>query len=244
MPSTNKTPNLGLDQWAGNEYPKRADFNSDFAAIDAAHPGTNTKAEPIAADSVLLYDSADAAKPKKTLLSALTTFFKTTLADTFAALVHTHKWVDITDPPGSYTPSVHTHAAGDITSGVLLVARGGTGAGDAAGARSSLGAATAPTSVTATLPASGWTLNSSTTCYEQTVPVTGLLASDSTKTVTVWPHGSTDAAAQLLTDAAYAAIFTQGGYAACNQDGNLYCRGPAGGSKPQVDFPVDVVFHR
>lgn len=107
-----------------------------------------------------------------------------------------------------------------------------------------IGAATAPTSVTVTLPVSGWTLNSSTTCYEQTVPVTGLLASDSTKTVTVWPHGSTDAAAQLLTDAAYAAIFTQGGYSACNTDGHLYCRGPAGGSKPQVDFPVDVVFHR
>lgn len=107
-----------------------------------------------------------------------------------------------------------------------------------------IGAAITPTSVTVTLPASGWVLNSSTTCYEQTVPVAGLLASDNTATVTAWPHGSTDAAAQLLTDAAYGAIFAPGGYAACTTDGQLYCRGPAGGDKPQVDFPADVVFHR
>ena len=236
--------NLNLSLPEGNDYADITVLTEDLKKIDAAHPGTNTKAEPIAADSVLLYDSADAAKPKKTLLSALTTFFKTTLADTFAALVHTHKWVDITDPPGSYTPSAHTHAAGDITSGVLPVARGGTGAGDAAGARSSLGAATAPTSVTVTLPASGWVLNSSTTCYEQTVPVTGLLATDSTKTVTVCSHGSTDAAAQLLTDEAYGCIFTKGGYAACNTAGKLYVRGPAGGDKPTVDFQVYVIIHR
>lgn len=238
--------NLNLSLPEGNDYADITVLTEDLQKIDAAHPGTNTKAEPIAADSMLLYDSADATpgKPKKTLLSALTTFFKTTLADTFAALVHTHKWVDITDPPGSYTPSAHTHAAGDITSGVLPVARGGTGAGDAAGARSSLGAAITPTSVTVTLPASGWTLNSSTTCYEQTVPVTGLLTTDNTATVTVCPHGSTDVAAQLLTDAAYGAIFAPGGYAACTTDGQLYCRGPAGGDKPQVDFPADVVFHR
>lgn len=75
-------------------------------------------------------------------------------------------------------------------------------------------------------------------------PVTGLLATDTQKNVDIVPVGSTDAAAQLLTDAAYGAIFTVGGYAACTTDGHLYCRGPAGGSKPQVDFPVDVVFHR
>lgn len=36
MPSVNKTTNLGLNQWAGNEYPKRLDFVEDNAAIDAA----------------------------------------------------------------------------------------------------------------------------------------------------------------------------------------------------------------
>lgn len=107
-----------------------------------------------------------------------------------------------------------------------------------------IGAATAPTSVTVTLPASGWVLNSTTACYEQTVPVAGLLALDNTATVTMVSKGSTDAAAQLLTDAAYGAIFAPGGYAACTTDGQLYCRGPAGGDKPQVDFPVDVIIHR
>nr|DAJ10319.1 MAG TPA: hypothetical protein [Caudoviricetes sp.] len=36
MPSENKTPHYGLNQWQGNEYPKRADFNEDNDLIDAA----------------------------------------------------------------------------------------------------------------------------------------------------------------------------------------------------------------
>lgn len=36
MPSENKTPNYGLHQWQGNEYPKRVDFNEDNDLIDAA----------------------------------------------------------------------------------------------------------------------------------------------------------------------------------------------------------------
>lgn len=36
MPSTNKTTNYGLNQWAGNEYAKRQDFVDDNAEIDAA----------------------------------------------------------------------------------------------------------------------------------------------------------------------------------------------------------------
>ncbi|MDF2546155.1 MAG: PaBG [Anaerosolibacter sp.] len=36
MPSINKTPNLGLNQWGGNENPKRQDFVDDNATIDAA----------------------------------------------------------------------------------------------------------------------------------------------------------------------------------------------------------------
>lgn len=36
MPSENKTPNIGLNQWEGNEYIKREDFVDDNALIDAA----------------------------------------------------------------------------------------------------------------------------------------------------------------------------------------------------------------
>ena len=35
MPSENKTVNYGLNQWQGNEYPKRQDFVDDNATIDA-----------------------------------------------------------------------------------------------------------------------------------------------------------------------------------------------------------------
>lgn len=35
MPSAEKTANYGLNQWAGNEYPKRQDFVDDNAKIDA-----------------------------------------------------------------------------------------------------------------------------------------------------------------------------------------------------------------
>jgi hypothetical protein len=36
MPSANKTANYGLNQWGGNEYPKRQDFVDDNSVIDAA----------------------------------------------------------------------------------------------------------------------------------------------------------------------------------------------------------------
>lgn len=34
MPSENKTPNIGLNKWQGNEYPKRQDFVDDNNKID------------------------------------------------------------------------------------------------------------------------------------------------------------------------------------------------------------------
>lgn len=45
MPSENKTPHYGLNQWQGHEYPKREDFNHDNDLIDtalAAHTGDTT----------------------------------------------------------------------------------------------------------------------------------------------------------------------------------------------------------
>lgn len=36
MPSVQKTPNLGLNKWQGNEYAKRADFVDDNEKIDKA----------------------------------------------------------------------------------------------------------------------------------------------------------------------------------------------------------------
>lgn len=36
MPSAKKTPNYKLNQWEGNEYPKRIDFVEDNMKIDQA----------------------------------------------------------------------------------------------------------------------------------------------------------------------------------------------------------------
>lgn len=47
MPSVNKTPNIGLNQWEGNEYPKRTDFNEDNLKTDQAIQAIHTeKAQP------------------------------------------------------------------------------------------------------------------------------------------------------------------------------------------------------
>lgn len=100
-----------------------------------------------------------------------------------------------------------------------------------------------PSIVTVTFTTSGWVKNSSTTCYEQTVAVAGLLATDG-KNVRVEPVGSTDAAAQALTDAAYAVLAGPGGYVACNANGQLYARCPAGAGAPTTNFQVAVVISR
>ncbi|HEX2927751.1 MAG TPA: hypothetical protein VHP38_16075 [Ruminiclostridium sp.] len=45
MPSENKTINYGLNQWLGNEYAKREDFNTDNAIIDTELKGVNDKTD-------------------------------------------------------------------------------------------------------------------------------------------------------------------------------------------------------
>ena len=46
-----------------------------------------------------------------------------------ANTTHTHLWADITDKPSTFTPTAHNHAATEITSGLLPIARGGTNVG-------------------------------------------------------------------------------------------------------------------
>lgn len=94
-----------------------------------------------------------------------------------------------------------------------------------------------------TFATANWTHNGTTNCYEQTVDVAGLLATDGYN-VEIGPVGSTDAAAQALTDAAYGAVFTAGGYMACTTNGQLYCRGPKGGSAPTSNFQAWIKISR
>ena len=134
------TTNYNLKKPAPEEFYTVADFNANADTIDAElkeaedhrsaanpHSGSEgllkdaaAKETPADADSVALVDSADGSKTKRVLWSRI----KAVLGDVFAALSH-------------------THAAGDITSGTLGLARGGTGAATAAAARTNLGAGAA-----------------------------------------------------------------------------------------------------
>ena len=66
----------------------------------------------------------------------------------------------------------HSHAAGDITSGTLPIARGGTGATTATAARSALGAQAAVVKKTGSLTVAGWSSK------KQTISVAGVTASN------------------------------------------------------------------
>lgn len=109
------------------------------------------KATPADGDSLPLVDSADGGKTKRVLWSRIKAVLKTYFDPIYAAAAHSHAWSTITGKPSSFAPSAHasthgssgsdpitpaaigaaaathTHAAGDITSGTLSTARGGTG---------------------------------------------------------------------------------------------------------------------
>ena len=104
-------------------------------------------------------------------------------------------------PAMDYAPSEHTHAADDIVSGVLALARGGTGAGTAQGARANLEVAK-PVRAEVSFPTSGWTLSGSV--YTQTV--TCAAAAGTMAYANIGPKYSTDADARALEQEAYALI--------------------------------------
>ena len=79
----------------------------------------------------------------------------------------------------NYSPKTHSHAAGDINDGTLPIARGGTGAGTAAEARTNLGAAAKQVVVPITLTVAGW--NAST--KRQVATVAGVLADASLQVI-------------------------------------------------------------
>ena len=244
------TDNLGLSLPETSDYADIATLNENFQKLDAqALKAQAAKAAPVDEDAVPVIDSADNSKTKLVLWSAI----KTALSSVFAGITHaarhktggadalapadigaaaashSHTKSQITDFPTSMTPTAH--AATHATAGTDPIPPG------------DIGAATKPSTVTATFTVAGWVKNATTNCYEQTVAVAGLLASDG-KNVRVEPVGSTDAAAQALTDAAYAVLAGPGGYVACNANGYLYARCPAGAAAPTVAFQVAVVISR
>lgn len=63
MPSTNKTPNLGLNQWLGTDKPKREDWNLDNSLTEQAIFPPEENWIPVAPDGFTL--TTTSAKYKK-----------------------------------------------------------------------------------------------------------------------------------------------------------------------------------
>lgn len=93
------------------------------------------------------------------------------------ATIDTDGWIYYRTPAevrsdiGAATAS-HSHAAGDITSGTLPIARGGTGSSTASAARSALGAQAAVVKKTGSLTVAGWSNK------KQTISVAGVTVSN------------------------------------------------------------------
>lgn len=101
-----------------------------------------------------------------------------------------------------------------------------------------MGVSKLATESTVTFLSSGWTLNGTTNCYEQSIVCAGLLASDTQKNVDIYPIGNDDAEIQQATDTASSMVNRM----CCNVDGVLYAR--CSSDAPEVDFSVKVVQHR
>lgn len=111
----------------------------------------------------------------------------------------------------------------------------GSGAVSAAARGADYSLVNAP--VIASVPYTGWTKNTTTNAYEQSVAVSGLLTTDDKRT-RVEIVGTTDVAAQALIDTAAGNL----NYVACNTNGQLYLR--CDKAAPATTFSVAVVIAR
>ena len=182
-------------------------------------------------------------------------------ASSFAAAGHTHVKANITDFPtslknpsaltfgsktydGSVAATVTAADLGAVTdiSGKqdVIMASGilkGAGSGSVVAATRGTDYSLVNAPVTVSVPYTGWVQNSTTSAYEQSVAVTGLLTTDDKRT-RVEIVGTTDIAAQALIDTAAGNL----SYVACNTNGYLYLR--CDKTAPATTFSVAVVIAR
>ena len=103
--------------------------------------------------------------------------------------------------PEEQLPDMTVDLSGDKAAGILPLAKGGTAAGTAQGARTNLEVAK-PVRTTVSFPTSGWALSGSV--YTQTVSCS--VAKAMMKYANIGPQYSTDASARKLEQEAYALI--------------------------------------
>ena len=103
--------------------------------------------------------------------------------------------------PEEQLPDMTVDLSGDKAAGILPLAKGGTGASAAQGARTNLEVAK-PVRTTVSFPTSGWALSGSV--YTQTVSCS--VAKATMKYANIGPQYSTDASARKLEQEAYALI--------------------------------------
>lgn len=154
----------------------------------------------------------------------------------------------VTASQAGAAPAVHGHDWGAVTgkpaampaSDVYPWAKAPTKPGYTA---AEVGAAGQPIKLTASVPVASWALSGA--CYQQTVAVAGLLASDDLHNAEILPVGNqADPVAQALTDEAYGVMAGPGGGAWCNVNGQLLLRCPPGNTKPAVNFNIAVAIVR
>lgn len=103
----------------------------DYAGMPYMEDDASTLEGHPASDFVLAANANFAPSVHNHTKSQITDFSHSHTKAEISDFTHTHTKAQITDFPTTMAPAAHTHAASDVTSGTLAVARGGTGAATA-----------------------------------------------------------------------------------------------------------------
>lgn len=197
-PERDKASTFNIDQALNQNWEKIAAFAALVAAADLSNVDAAALAAAIkAAATGGTLTPGDVGADTAGAAQAVQANLQTHMGDAVRHVTATERaaW-------DGKAPAVHKHAAGDITSGTLPLARGGLGATTAAAARVNLDTSK-PVWAEVTFPASGWLLSGGV--YVQTVACAAAKAQ-----MRGYPNvglkKSTDAAARELEKEAWALV--------------------------------------